>query len=199
MADDAVGDEILGLRRDVVQPRGLQRLDADHIQARVALDGLTGDVELARDRRADRVEEPQLLAEPARESHDVNRFPVFVMDVFDDEREVKGSQAGTDPTDDFGVRVFYSQDGLAEAAFGVEYPGEEACRPLFGWRSGPRYERANRLHGREGSRPDRVHGSPVAGSRLKQKSLGRKVKGEQIVARPHERFLVAQGQAKMVP
>jgi len=43
-----------------------------------------------------------------------------------------------------------------------------------------------------------VHGSPVAGSRLKQKSLGRKVKGEQIVARPHERFLVAEPLAREI-
>src|SRR2546430_17649583 len=85
----------------------------------------------SRNGRADGVEEAQMLAQSALQSHDVDRFPVFVMDVFDDEREVKGSQARADPTDDFGVRVFYSQDGLAEAAFGVEYPGEEAARPLL--------------------------------------------------------------------
>ena len=131
MAHYAVGDVVARTGRDVVEPHGLQRLDADHVQARVALDGLALDVELARNGRADGMEEAQLLAQSARQSHDVNRFPVFVMDVFDNEPGVKGSQARADPTDNLRVGVGNTKDGLTKAAFGVEYPGEEAARPLL--------------------------------------------------------------------
>ena len=58
MADDAVGDEILGSGRDVVEAhRFAERFDADHAEPGFALDGLAGDVALACDRWIDAVEE----------------------------------------------------------------------------------------------------------------------------------------------
>ena len=129
MAHYAVGDEVPGTGRDVVQPHRLQRLDADHVQARVALDGLALDVELARNGRADGVEEAQMLAQSALQSHDVHGFAVFVVDVLNYGAEIEVKQTPPNPGDDFGIGVGNAKDRLAEAPFGVEYPGEEASRP----------------------------------------------------------------------
>src|ERR1700731_3778852 len=129
-----------------------------------------------------------MLPQAAFQSHDIHRLAGFEREVLNDKREAKCSKAVADPTNDLGIGVGNAQDGLAEAPFGIEYPGEETCGPLPGWRNRPGYELANRsIAG--GVRPDCVHGSPVAGGRLKQKSLSRNVKAEKIVARPYERLL----------
>src|ERR1700733_184493 len=105
VADDAVGDEVPGFRGDVVEPHRLQRLDADDAQTRVALDRQAGDVELAGNRGADRVEEAQVLAQATGQSDDVDRFPVFVGKVCNNKVEVKSSQALANPFDDHRVGV----------------------------------------------------------------------------------------------
>src|ERR1700719_1108551 len=129
MAHYAVGDEIPGLGRDVVQPHGLQRLDAEDLQARVALDGLAIEVELARNGRADGMEEAQVLAQSALQSHDVHGFAVVVVDVLNHGAEIEVKQTPPNPGDDFGIGVGNAEDRLAETPFSVEYPGEEASRP----------------------------------------------------------------------
>src|SRR5213080_3488713 len=77
MSDYTVADVIPGFCRDVIKAHRLKARNADDTQGSVAHYPLAGDVELARNGRADGVEEAQMLAQSALQSHDVDRFPVF--------------------------------------------------------------------------------------------------------------------------
>ena len=69
VAHDAVGDEVAGAGRDVVEPHVQpERLDRRDACRSRRLQRHAGDRALARDRRADRVEEPQMLREPAADA-----------------------------------------------------------------------------------------------------------------------------------
>src|SRR6267154_3297849 len=129
MAHYAVGDEIPRLGGDVVEAHGLQRLDAEHDQACVALHGLALDVELARNGRGDGMEEAQVLAQSALQSHDVDGFAVVMVDVLNHGAEIEVKQTPPNPGDDFGIGVGNAEDRLAEAPLSIKYPGEEASRP----------------------------------------------------------------------
>src|SRR5580658_7814216 len=186
VADDAVGDEVPGFRGDVVEPHRLQRLDADDAQARVALDRLTGDIELAGDCRTDCVEETQVLAQATGQSDDVDRFPALVVDMFHDEPETKDAQTPANPINYYCVGVGNAQDGLTEASFRVEYPREKTCGPFLRGTRRPGDQAVNRLNAQDGSGPYRMQGPSCARSRLKQESAGRYLEVEQIVTGPYQ-------------
>ena len=89
VADDAVGDEVAGAGRDVVQAhRAAERLDATHTRAsRRVLSAVPSTVALARDRRVGEVEEAQPLAQPAADAD--AREPVGRRALLDDASKPK--------------------------------------------------------------------------------------------------------------
>src|ERR1700733_8399916 len=198
VADDAVGDEVPGFRGDVVETHRLQRLDADDAQTRVALDRQAGDVELAGNRWADRVEEAQVLAQATGQSDDVDGFPALVVDMFHDKPETKDAQTPANPINYYCVGVGNAQDRLAETSLRVEYPREKTCGPFLRGTRRPGGQAVNRLNAQDGSGSYRMQRPPCTHRRLEQESAGRYLEVEQIVAGPYQSFLIAQREAKFL-
>src|SRR5438477_5781757 len=132
VADDTVRDEILGLRRNVIEAHRLaKRLNTYHLQLRIALDGLAFEVQLPSDRRVHRVEEAQMFLQSAKHSDHIDRFSVWVRLMLNNESKAQRPQGRTSPRDDFRVRIRDSKDGLAKTAFGIKDPSQKANTPAL--------------------------------------------------------------------
>jgi hypothetical protein len=128
VADDAVGDEVFGARRDVVEAHGLpEGLDADNAQLRVAFDGLVLQVQLASDCRTEGVKETKMLVKAAFEPNHKHRLVASSIRAFKDVPESEAKQATRDPTQNLPICIRKAKDGLTKAARRVENSSQKTC------------------------------------------------------------------------
>ena len=144
MADDAVGDEVPGSGRDVVQPhRHVERPDRLHAELRGVLNRESVNRPLARDRRVGAEKEAHPLGEPATEA-DV-RDAVCEPRRLDHIIEAEPAEARLDPGDDLLIRARDAQGLFAATPLGIEDPGKEPLDPRKRRQARPLDERRNQL------------------------------------------------------
>jgi hypothetical protein len=199
VAHDAVRDEVAGFGRDVVEAHRLpERLDRHDAQLRIALDGLALDIQLARDRGTEGMEEAQVLAQAAHEAHDIDRLAILVGLMLDHEAEAEHPQAPLDPADDFRIGVGDAKCRLAEATPGVEDSREKARRPIPQGQVRPCDQLVDRAKMVDGARADRVHLAPAAAGGLEAEFAGGDIPIEQELLRLQERLGIRGGEPKLV-
>ncbi len=127
VADHPVGDEIAGTRGDVEHlHRAAERLDRDDTELRLGLDCDAIDRPFAADGGVDALEQPELLAEPAKQPDVTHPDPVRPLDR---RSEAEPPQARHGATDHLCVPVRNPQ-ALAATSLGVEDPSQKPPGPL---------------------------------------------------------------------
>src|SRR5882762_8574009 len=130
VADNAVCDEILARRRDVVETHRLaDRFDAHNSEPRGAFHGLPKNFAFSRDGRFDAMEEAKMLAESADNAHHFDGLSRIPPDVLHHKSELPFAQSVADPCDDFLIRIANPKHALAVASLGIEHPFQESGRP----------------------------------------------------------------------
>jgi len=71
------------------------------------------------------MEEAQVLAQSALQSHDVDGFAVVVVDVLNHGAEIEVKQTPPNPGDDFGIGVGNAEDRLADAPSASNIPARK--------------------------------------------------------------------------
>ena len=169
MAHDAVGDEVPRAGRDVVErERDAEGLDGNDAKARVVLDGLSFDVSLPGDGRVHGVEEPQVLAKPAPDPHDVDRL-LLAGAGFDDELKAEACERPGDLVDDCFVGIADPENPSAVASLGVENPREVALGPVRTRIRWPADDLPYTTDADPTAVSNRDHSLPFADGRLKKK------------------------------
>jgi len=155
VADDAVGDEVAGARRDVIEAQArAERLDRRNGQARVGLHRHVVDDDLAPAGRIEEVKEAQRLAQPAPQAHDAHVLgPAGSLD---HAAKAERRHAGVDPADG-GLAGVADPDDAATRPVGIEDARQKALSPLVARGQRRAQERLETLALRLAARVDHVN------------------------------------------